>query len=84
MKLFGQLYELILSLAFSLQENQEGAQGLVISDTELKQVVYAYKCNNSTLQVKGKINSITVGLYTLPAGPPFCSHCNILQFVDIS
>ncbi|KAM4630020.1 adenylyl cyclase-associated protein 1 isoform 2-T2 [Polymixia lowei] len=41
-------------------ENQEGAQGLVISDTELKQVVYAFKCNQSTLQVKGKINSITL------------------------
>ncbi|XP_004074190.1 adenylyl cyclase-associated protein 1 [Oryzias latipes] len=41
-------------------ENQEGAQNLVISDTELKQVVYAFKCNNSTLQVKGKINSITM------------------------
>uniref|UniRef100_A0A3P8Z9J9 Adenylyl cyclase-associated protein n=1 Tax=Esox lucius TaxID=8010 RepID=A0A3P8Z9J9_ESOLU len=41
-------------------ENQEGVQGLVISDTELKQVVYAFKCNNSTLQVKGKINSITL------------------------
>ncbi|XP_030268644.1 adenylyl cyclase-associated protein 1 [Sparus aurata] len=41
-------------------ENQEGAQGLVINDTELKQVVYAYKCNKSTLQVKGKINSITI------------------------
>ncbi|XP_051246210.1 adenylyl cyclase-associated protein 1 [Dicentrarchus labrax] len=41
-------------------ENQEGAQDLVIGDTELKQVVYAYKCNKSTLQVKGKINSIIV------------------------
>ncbi|KAJ8384967.1 hypothetical protein AAFF_G00196330 [Aldrovandia affinis] len=41
-------------------ENQEGAQGLVIGDTELKQVVYAFKCNNSTLQVKGKINSIII------------------------
>ncbi|XP_072227309.1 adenylyl cyclase-associated protein 1 [Leuresthes tenuis] len=41
-------------------ENHEGAQNLVISDTELKQVVYAYKCNKSTLQVKGKINSITL------------------------
>ncbi|XP_076610124.1 adenylyl cyclase-associated protein 1 [Chaetodon auriga] len=41
-------------------ENQEGAQDLVISETELKQVVYAFKCNKSTLQVKGKINSITV------------------------
>ncbi|XP_044028890.1 adenylyl cyclase-associated protein 1 [Siniperca chuatsi] len=41
-------------------ENQEGVQDLVINDTELKQVVYAFKCNKSTLQVKGKINSITV------------------------
>uniref|UniRef100_A0A674DYL5 CAP, adenylate cyclase-associated protein 1 (yeast) n=1 Tax=Salmo trutta TaxID=8032 RepID=A0A674DYL5_SALTR len=41
-------------------ENQEGVQGMVISDTELKQVVYAFKCNNSTLQIKGKINSITL------------------------
>ncbi|XP_054462382.1 adenylyl cyclase-associated protein 1 [Anoplopoma fimbria] len=41
-------------------ENQEGAQDLVINDTELKQVVYAYKCNKSTLQVKNKINSITL------------------------
>ncbi|KAM4725698.1 adenylyl cyclase-associated protein 1 [Anableps anableps] len=41
-------------------ENQEGNQGLVISNTELKQVVYAFKCNQSTLQVKGKINSITI------------------------
>lgn len=41
-------------------ENQEGVQDLVISDTELKQVVYAYKCNKSTLQVKGKLNSITI------------------------
>ncbi|XP_075995759.1 adenylyl cyclase-associated protein 1 [Genypterus blacodes] len=41
-------------------ENQEGAQNLTISNTELKQVVYAYKCNNSTLHVKGKINSITL------------------------
>ncbi|MBN3293775.1 CAP1 protein, partial [Polypterus senegalus] len=41
-------------------ENQENAQGLVIDDTELKQVVYVFKCNNSTLRVKGKVNSITL------------------------
>ncbi|XP_049607237.1 adenylyl cyclase-associated protein 1 [Syngnathus scovelli] len=41
-------------------ENQEGQQGLMITDTELKQVVYAFKCSNSTLQVKGKLNSITL------------------------
>ncbi|NP_001082639.1 cyclase associated actin cytoskeleton regulatory protein 1 L homeolog isoform X1 [Xenopus laevis] len=41
-------------------ENQENVSNLEITDTELKQVVYIYKCVNSTLQVKGKINSITV------------------------
>ncbi|KAM4048435.1 adenylyl cyclase-associated protein 1 isoform 1-T2 [Anomaloglossus baeobatrachus] len=41
-------------------ENHDNASNLVISDTELKQVVYVYKCVNSTLQVKGKINSITI------------------------
>ncbi|XP_072103383.1 adenylyl cyclase-associated protein 1 [Mobula birostris] len=41
-------------------ENQENASNLVIQDTELKQVVYVYKCAHSTVTVKGKINSITV------------------------
>ncbi|OXB77778.1 UNVERIFIED_CONTAM: hypothetical protein H355_000533 [Colinus virginianus] len=41
-------------------ENQENAANLVISDTELKQVAYVFKCTNSTLQIKGKINSITL------------------------
>ncbi|XP_071992600.1 adenylyl cyclase-associated protein 1 [Engystomops pustulosus] len=41
-------------------ENHDNASNLVISDTELKQVVYVYKCVNSTLQIKGKINSITI------------------------
>lgn len=47
--------------AAPLQENHEGAQNLVIGQTELKQVVYVFKCNKSTLQVKGKINAITLG-----------------------
>lgn len=33
----------------------------MISQTELRHVVYAYNCNKSTLQVKGKLNSITLG-----------------------
>ncbi|KFV75093.1 Adenylyl cyclase-associated protein 1, partial [Dryobates pubescens] len=41
-------------------ENQENASNLVISETELKQVAYVFKCTNSTLQIKGKINSITL------------------------
>ncbi|XP_056281840.1 adenylyl cyclase-associated protein 1 [Pseudoliparis swirei] len=41
-------------------ENQEDAQNLVIENTQLKQVVYAYKCNKSTLTVKDKLNSIII------------------------
>ncbi|XP_026156304.1 adenylyl cyclase-associated protein 2 [Mastacembelus armatus] len=41
-------------------ENFEQKHDLVIEETELKQVVYVFSCNNSTLQVKGKINSIII------------------------
>ncbi|XP_044282383.1 adenylyl cyclase-associated protein 2 [Varanus komodoensis] len=41
-------------------EYQEDKNDLLITDTELKQVAYIFKCNNSTLQIKGKINSIIV------------------------
>ncbi|XP_077989965.1 adenylyl cyclase-associated protein 1-like isoform X2 [Glandiceps talaboti] len=42
-----------------LVEYQEGNKNIVIETTALKQTVYIYKCNNCTIQVKGKINSIT-------------------------
>nr|XP_020462558.1 adenylyl cyclase-associated protein 2 [Monopterus albus]XP_020462559.1 adenylyl cyclase-associated protein 2 [Monopterus albus] len=41
-------------------ENFEQKHDLMIEDTELKQVVYVFNCNNSTLQIKGKINSIII------------------------
>uniref|UniRef100_A0A286XX92 Adenylyl cyclase-associated protein n=1 Tax=Cavia porcellus TaxID=10141 RepID=A0A286XX92_CAVPO len=41
-------------------ENQENISNLVIENTELKQVAYIFKCVNTTLQIKGKINSIIV------------------------
>ncbi|EPY73576.1 hypothetical protein CB1_002763009 [Camelus ferus] len=41
-------------------EYQEGRNDLVISETELRQVAYIFKCSKSTLQMKGKINSITI------------------------
>ncbi|NXU50818.1 CAP2 protein, partial [Turnix velox] len=41
-------------------EYQEDKNDLVINNTELKQVAYIFKCNQSTLQIKGKINSITI------------------------
>ena len=33
----------------------------MISETEMKQCVYIYKCENSTIQIKGKVNAITLG-----------------------
>ena len=33
----------------------------MISETELRQVAYVFKCGKSTLQIKGKINSIIIG-----------------------
>ncbi|CAL8364026.1 unnamed protein product [Arctogadus glacialis] len=41
-------------------EHFEQRHDLLIEETELKQVVYIFDCNNSTIQVKGKINSIIV------------------------
>ncbi|XP_041868548.1 adenylyl cyclase-associated protein 2 [Melanotaenia boesemani] len=41
-------------------ENFDQKHDLVIDEAELKQVVYVFSCNNSTLQIKGKINSIIV------------------------
>eukprot|EP00051_Salpingoeca_urceolata_P009651 m.117257 g.117257 ORF g.117257 m.117257 type:complete len:196 (-) comp16395_c0_seq7:135-722(-) len=40
-------------------EFQEGNREIVIDDVELSHTVYIYKCNNSTIQIKGKVNSIT-------------------------
>ncbi|XP_036422524.1 adenylyl cyclase-associated protein 2 isoform X1 [Colossoma macropomum] len=41
-------------------EHQEQTHDLVIEETELRQVVYVFSCNNSTLHIKGKVNSIIV------------------------
>jgi len=41
-------------------EWQNGNRNIVIDDTEPKQTVYIYKCTNSTVVIKGKINAITL------------------------
>jgi adenylyl cyclase-associated protein len=41
-------------------ENQENNREIVISETEPKQVVYIYGCLNTTVQIKSKVNAITV------------------------
>jgi len=41
-------------------EWQVNNKNIVISETEAKQTVYIYKCKGSTIQVKGKVNAITI------------------------
>jgi adenylyl cyclase-associated protein len=41
-------------------EYQHGNKNVVIQETEMKQTVYIYKCENSTIHVKGKVNAITL------------------------
>jgi len=41
-------------------EWHNGNKNIVISDTETRQTVYIYKCENSVIQVKGKVNSIAM------------------------
>ena len=41
-------------------ENFENEQNLVIEQTELSQSVFVYRCKNTTIQVKGKVNTITM------------------------
>lgn len=41
-------------------EFQDGNKNIVIEDVDLKQTVYIYKCRNSVITVKGKVNAITI------------------------
>lgn len=43
-----------------LIEYQKGNHNLLIDNAEMNNVVYVYKCTDSTLTVKGKLNSITM------------------------
>lgn len=43
-----------------LVEYQKGNHDLVVENAEMNNVVYLYKCENSTITVRGKINSITL------------------------
>ena len=46
---------------FFLQEYHHDNKNIIISETEMKQTVYIFKCDNCTIQVKGKVNAITMG-----------------------
>jgi len=48
-------------------ENQINNKEIILSDTEPKQSCYIYKCKGSTIQIKGKINAITLDACTKTA-----------------
>jgi len=41
-------------------EYQKQNRQIVLSDTEPKHTIYIYKCSDSTIQIKGKVNAVTV------------------------
>ncbi|XP_035659652.1 adenylyl cyclase-associated protein 1-like isoform X2 [Branchiostoma floridae] len=41
-------------------EYQKDRKDLAITEANMRQTVYVYKCENITLQIKGKVNSITL------------------------
>ncbi|XP_055635174.1 adenylyl cyclase-associated protein 1 isoform X3 [Toxorhynchites rutilus septentrionalis] len=43
-----------------LIEYQKGNSNLVVEDAEMNNVVYMFRCENSTLSIKGKINSVVM------------------------
>ncbi|EFC35336.1 predicted protein [Naegleria gruberi] len=58
-----------------LVEYQKGQQDLTINSTAIQQSVVVYKCENSTLVVRGKVNGITIDS---------CSNFNIIFESSIS
>jgi adenylyl cyclase-associated protein len=43
-----------------LIEHHENNHEIMITDTAINQAVYIYDCKNSTVQIKGKVNAVTV------------------------
>jgi len=41
-------------------EWQEGNSNIEITETELKQTIYIYKCTKSVIRIKGKVNSVSL------------------------
>jgi adenylyl cyclase-associated protein len=54
---------------FAFQEYHEDETNLVVENTEINQIVNIYGCKKSTIQIRGKVNAITLGQY-LPSTRP--------------
>ena len=48
------------------QEYQENESNLVVEDVSRSQTVNLFGCKNSTVQIKGKVNAVTIGNKRLP------------------
>lgn len=46
-------------------ENHENNPEIVIEDTAINQAVYIFGCKNSTIRIKGKVNAVTMGKFSL-------------------
>ena len=49
----------------SLQEFQENESSLVVENAQLNQSVNLFGCKKSTIIIKGKVNAVTLGAWSL-------------------
>ena len=42
-------------------ENYEGSRDIVIEKTEISHIINIFSCKNSVIQIKGKVNAISMG-----------------------
>lgn len=58
------LHDIYNLLALNLsQEYQEDESNLIVDQCELNQAVNLFGCKNTTVQIKGKVNAVTLGTY---------------------
>ncbi|CAF3991325.1 unnamed protein product [Adineta steineri] len=62
-------------------EYHSGRSDLKITDTNMKQTIYVYKCSNSTITVQGKVNSIVLDQCT-KVGIQFTSVVSLVEFIN--
>ncbi|CAF0967240.1 unnamed protein product [Rotaria sordida] len=62
-------------------EFHSGRHDLKITDTNMKQTVYVYKCSNSTLTIQGKVNSIVLDQCN-KVGLQFTSAVSLVEFIN--
>ncbi len=62
-------------------EFHSGRSDLKITDTNMKQTVYVYKCSNSTLVIQGKVNSIVLDQCN-KVGLQFSSVVSLVEFIN--